>query len=136
MTRRKYRKKAGSVVTAVQLRLDTQGFTYEKWGGTQTCKPEDWIVDNDGDVYTVDSETFGRTYKEVSPGRHEKIAAVWAEVAGETGSVDTKEGVTHYEAGDYIVFNDPEGTDAYAVTAESFEKMYELARDDSKDVDT
>lgn len=127
MTRRKYRKKAGSFVAAVQLNLETKGFNYEKWGGTQTCKPGDWVVDNDGDVYTVDSETFARTYRPVSPGIYEKTAAVWAEVAERAGQVQTKEGVTHYEAGAYLVFNDPEGKDVYAVKAKSFKKMYELA---------
>ena len=131
MTRRKYRKKAGSLVAAVQLNLDTEGFTYEKWGGTQTCKPGDWIVDNEGDVYTVDQDTFARTYQQVSAGRYEKVGAVWAEVAEEAGRVQTKEGFTHYEAGDYIVFNEVPGEDAYAIKAESFERMYELAPEDS-----
>jgi len=127
MTRRKYHKKGGSFVVAVQLNLDTKGFTYEKWGGTQTCKTGDWVIDNDGDVYTVDSETFARTYRRVSPGIYEKTASVWAEVAEKAGHVDTKEGVTHYHAGAYVVFNDPQGKDAYAVEAESFEGMYEPA---------
>ena len=28
-----YRKKADSFVTAVQLNLETDGFSYQKWGG-------------------------------------------------------------------------------------------------------
>ena len=43
------------------------------------------------------------------------------------GQIATKEGVTHYKAGAYLVYNDPEGKDGYAVEAEAFEKMYELA---------
>ncbi len=39
----------------------------------------------------------------------------------------TKEGVTHYKVGDYVVFNDPDGRDGYAVERTSFEEMYELA---------
>jgi hypothetical protein len=115
------------VVTAVQLAIDTNAFTYMKWGGVQTCKPGDWIVDNDGDIYTVDRETFERTYRRVSPGRYVKVAPVWAEVADCAGSVRTKEGVTHYEAGDYLVFNEEQGGDAYAVSAVKFEAMYERA---------
>jgi len=122
--RREYRKKKTSRVVAVQLDLETRGFTYEKWGGTQTCKAGDWLVDNDGDVYTVDRDTFARTYRGVSPGVYEKVAPVWAEVATEAGEIATKEGVTHYEAGDYLVYNDPDGQDGYAVKAEDFEKMY------------
>lgn len=125
--RREYRKRAASFVVAVQLDLVTDGFTYEKWGGTQTCKPCDWLVNNDGDVYTVDRETFDRTYRPHGPGVYVKTAPVWAEIAAEGGRIATKEGVTHYDAGDYLVFNEPDGGDGYAVRAESFEEMYEPA---------
>ncbi len=120
----KYLKKTASQVVAVQLDLETDGLTYQKWGGTQTCKAGDWIVNNDGDVYTVDRETFARTYSAVSPGIYEKVAPVWARVAEQPGQIATKEGVTHYQAGAYLVYNDPDGKDAYAVDAEAFEKMY------------
>ncbi len=126
--RREYLKKATSTVVAVRLDLETDGFTYEKWGGTQTCKPGDWLVDNDGDVYTVDAAVFARTYRPVSPGLWRKVTPVWAEKAEHDGYVETLEGVTHYEAGDYIVYNDPGGTDAYAMRADSFEAMYEPVR--------
>ena len=53
--RRRYRKNPDQFVTAVRLNLDTQGFVFNKWGGEQRCKPGDWLVDNDGDVYTVDA---------------------------------------------------------------------------------
>ena len=39
----------------------------------------------------------------------------------------TKEGVTHYRAGDYLVFNEEHGGDAYAVAAGKFEAMYRRA---------
>jgi hypothetical protein len=125
--RRKYVKRAGRAVVAVQLALDTDGFTYRKWGGVQTCKAGDWIVDNEGDVYTVDQATFERTYRQAGAGTYVKTAPVWAEAAPEAGSVRTKEGVTHYGAGDYLVFNEERGGDAYAVTADKFEAMYEPA---------
>jgi hypothetical protein len=118
-------KRVGTLVVAVQLDLDTRGFTYSKWGGEQACKPGDWIVNNGGDVYTVDRDTFARTYRAESPGLYRKVAPVWAEVAGHDGSIKTKEGVTHFKAGDYLVFNDEKGEDGYAVTAPSFEAMYE-----------
>ena len=125
--RRKYVKRAGRAVVAVQLVLETDGFTYRKWGGVQTCKAGDWIVDNEGDVYTVDQDTFERTYRQAGAGTYVKTAAVWAEAAREAGSVRTKEGETHYQAGDYLVFNEEQGGDAYAVTAGKFEAMYEPA---------
>ena len=51
----------------------------------------------------------------------------WAEVVREAGCVQTKEGATHYRAGDYLVFNEEHGGDAYAVSPDRFEAMYERA---------
>jgi hypothetical protein len=127
--RRRYVKRAASFVVAVQLALQTKGFTYEKWGGTQTCKPGDWVVSNNGDTYTVDRDSFERTYKNLSPGLYRKTTPIWAEVAQQAGNVQTKEGVTSYKAGDYLVSNDQEGKDPYAISKTSFDAMYELAHD-------
>lgn len=124
-TRRRYRKKANRYVVAVQLDLDTAGFTYRKWGAEQRCKRGDWLVDNQGDIYTVDSEVFAKTYRKVSPGLYVKATPVWAEVATEPGSVVTNEGRSRYEAGDYRVFNNEDGSDAYCVDRATFESMYE-----------
>jgi len=79
-------------------------------------------------VYTVDRDTFARTYRAESPGLYRKVAPVWAELADRDGAIRTKEGVTHYQAGAYLVFNDEAGQDSYAVTALMFEAMYELAQ--------
>lgn len=125
MDRLKYVKRASQRVVAVQLALDTAGFTYRKWGGEQRCKPGDWIVNNDGEVYTVDSASFERTYRQVGVGTYVKTTPVWAEVAPEAGSVPTKEGATNYKAGDYLVFNQEDGGDPYSVSADKFEEMYE-----------
>jgi patatin-like phospholipase/acyl hydrolase len=125
--RNKYVKRANQSVVAVQIALEGARFTYEKWGGTQTCKAGDWLVDNNGDVYTVDAETFRRTYEPIGDGKYVKTTSVWAEVANESGSVNTKEGTTEYRAGDYLVFNEESGGDAYAVSARKFEEMYEPA---------
>ena len=124
-TRRRYRKKADQFVVAVQLNLETGGFAYRKWGGEQRCKPGDWIVDNRGDVYSVDQDTFDRTYERKSPGIYVKTTAIWAEKAAKPGEVATKEGVSHYRAGDYLVSNNEDGSDAYCISAKKFESMYE-----------
>ena len=58
-------------------------------------------------------------------GIYVKVTPVWAERAGQAGSIATKEGRTHYEAGDYLVFNGEDGSDGYAVSAARFEAMYE-----------
>ena len=123
--RQRYRKRADQSVLAVRLLLDTAGFVYTKWGAEQQCKPGDWLVDNGGDVYTVDAEVFARTYRRVSPGQYVKITPVWAWQATEAGSVATNEGRSHYAAGDYLVCNNYEGTDTYCVSREKFEAMYE-----------
>ncbi len=123
--RRRYRKKADQFVVAVRLDLDTQGFTYRKWGAEQRCKSGDWLVDNQGDIYTVDADVFAKTYRRVGPGKYVKTTPIWAEVATRPGSVETKEGTSHYDAGDYLVFNNEDGTDAYCISAAKFESMYE-----------
>lgn len=121
----RYRKRAGLEVIAVQLNLDTEGFDYQKWGDTQRCKPGDWIVNNRGNVYTVDADTFAATYREVDSGRFVKVSKVWAEQAGSAGTIQTKEGTTHYEASDYLVYNGPSRTDGYAMSEAEFQDLYE-----------
>jgi hypothetical protein len=116
-----------TTVVAVRLALETDGFTYQKWGGAQRCKAGDWIVANRGETYTVDADSFARTYREVSPGVYHKITPVWAEKAVAAGRVPTREGSSGYAAGDYLVSNKPDGQDSYAVTASEFEAMYERA---------
>lgn len=123
--RRRYRPRPDQFIVAVPLRLDTKGFSYRKWGSVQRCKPGDWLVDNDGDIYTVDAEVFAATYHEVRRGTYLKTTPVWAEAATEDGSVATKEGRTHYKTGDYVVFNNKDGTDGYAISATKFESRYE-----------
>jgi hypothetical protein len=126
-TRRKYVKRPTASVVAVQLDLDTPGFPYQKWGSTQTCKQGDWLVNSGDDTYTVDRDTFARTYRPTGRGTYVKVTPVWAEVARTSGDVATKEGATHYEAGDYLVYNEPDGGDGYAISKENFERMYELS---------
>ena len=121
----RYLKKPSQFVTAVQLVLATSGFEYQKWGASQRCRQGDWLVDNGGDVYTVDQDVFSQTYRELSPGVYVKTTPVYAVQADADGSVQTKEGVSHYNAGDYLVSNDAEGNDTYCVSAAKFEAMYE-----------
>ena len=123
---RRYVRRPDSPVVAIRLDLDTDGLVYRKWGDTQCAKRGDWLVDNDGDVYTVDADSFDSTYRPMGsgPGTYIKTAPVWATKAEKAGSVTTKEGRTHYEAGDYIVSNSSDGSDQYAIVAAKFEKMY------------
>ncbi len=123
--RKAYKKRSDTTVVAVRLDLETDGFSYRKWGALQTCKPGDWLVNNQGDTYSVDADTFADTYQMISPGLYAKRSQVWAEVAEQAGVIETKEGKTHYRAGDYLVYNDEQGTDGYAVERTVFESQYE-----------
>jgi hypothetical protein len=127
--RRRYLRRPDAYVVAVRLALDTDGLVYRKWGGEQRAKPGDWLVDNNGEVYTVDAAVFARTYRPAGPGTYVKTTAIWAERTEQAGSVATHEGVTHYSAGDYLVSNDEDGSDQYAITADRFEKLYVAAED-------
>ena len=79
------------------------------------------------------AEAFAQTYRPVdrqkNPGAYIKTTPIWAIEAAEAGSVRTKEGVTHYNAGDFLVSNNPDGTDGYAIEREKFEKLYAPAPD-------
>jgi hypothetical protein len=123
--RQRYRRKPDQAVTAVRLALEFDGFSYRKWGNTQHARAGDWLVDNGGDIYTVAADTFTRTYRQTSPGRWTKTTPVWAERAAQAGSVATQEGRTQYEAGDWLVSNAEDGSDAYAMSAAKFDQMYE-----------
>jgi hypothetical protein len=121
----RYRRKEQTTVVAIRLALDIDGLTYRKWGGTQQAKPGDWLVKNGDDVYTVDADSFQQTYREVSQGLYEKSGNVWAKRAEVAGTIKTKEGSTDYAAGDYLVSNNPDESDCYAVSAEKFKQLYE-----------
>ena len=122
---RQYIKKRKGLVVAVQINLDTDGLVYQKWGGKQMAKPGDWLVNNNGEIYSIDQESFAATYVMNSLGLYYfKSTPVWAEIATSDGGITTKEGVTQYKAGDYLVYNNENGTDGYAMSVEQFESMY------------
>ena len=123
---RRYKKKPDQFVVALQLNLDTEGFVYRKWGAEQRCKQGDWIVNNGGDIYSIDAEVFAKTYRKTGEGTYVKTTPIWAKVATQPGSVITIEGESHYQSGDYLVYNNEDGTDAYCISASKFESMYEL----------
>jgi hypothetical protein len=129
----RYKKKEGVLITAVRLDLETAGFTYEKWGGTQTCKAGDWVVDNNGNTYTIDADVFKRTYRHVGNGQYQKSVIIFAEQASHPGTIKTKEGTTDYKKGDYLVYNNHGRQDGYAMSEEDFYRMYEAAGNEEDD---
>lgn len=124
---RKYTRRANTAVSAIQLTLDLECFTYRKWGGVQTAHTGDWLIKRGDDVYTVEQSSFAKSYKPLDNGRYIKTQPVWARQANEDGAIKTKEGATHYKAGDMIVFNDEEESDGYAMSLAKFESLYEPA---------
>jgi hypothetical protein len=125
VTLREYKRRPDTTVFALQLALETDGFDYVKWGARQHCNAGDFIVQNGDDTYTVAADVFVRTYKRVSGAEYRKTGTVWAEQRTEAGSIRTKEGTTNYAPGDYVVYNDRELTDGYAVERAKFEQTYE-----------
>lgn len=124
-----YRRKPDQAVTAIRLQLEFDGFTYRKWGADQRAQAGDWLVEHDGEVYSVAADSFARTYRAVSPGRWLKTTPIWAEIATQDGDVATKEGRTHFKVGDWLVSNEADGSDPYAIGAKKFQKLYELDPD-------
>lgn len=124
MNLKKYKKIDQHIVTGVQLKLEMNGFNYTKWGDVQHCKAGDWLINNDGECYTVDQDSFAKTYTEVAPGQFVKTGPIWAIKAKTDGFVKTKEGNTAYVAGDYLVSNNEDGTDTYAIAEAKFKKTY------------
>ena len=127
MSLKKYRKKANQKIHAIQLDMDLISFSYHKWHDTQACKAGDWLVENNGDVYTVDQQVFADTYLQIAPATYQKITPVWARQADEAGSVETKEGRSHYQVGDYILANNSNGSDSWCMSEETFHDLYEPA---------
>ena len=123
---KRYRRRERTAIIAVQIALDTEGFTYKKWGDLQVARSGDWLVNNNGNVYTIDSEVFERTYTEVSDGVYEKTAAIWAEKAQAAGKVRSTSGFTNYRAGDFVLFNDEDRADGWAMSEKEFGRLYEL----------
>jgi len=120
-----YRQREELQVTAIRLNLDLKALTYRKWGGLQNGKSGDWIVEREGEVHTVDAESFARTYRQIGPATYVKQGMVWAKPAESDGVIHTREGETHYRQGDYLVWNDADGRDGYAICKEIFESLYE-----------
>lgn len=123
----------GDPVVAIQLIGGEDGMifaggqvNYRKWGDLQTFKKNDWLVLNGQEIYTVAADTFDRTYTKVGHGHYRKTAKIWAEQATEAGAIETKEGLSHYEAGDWLAYNEADRKDGYRIKAEDFPKLYRV----------
>ncbi len=122
---KKYSKRKDLTIIAVQLDLEVGFINYVKWGSSQHAKKNDWVVNNAGECYTIDNDSFNKTYKMVSPGVYYKVGNVWAQETVCAGHIETKEGFSNYFGGDYIVYNNEDLTDGYCMSAKKFKSMYE-----------
>lgn len=124
---KEYKRRPTATVVAIPLNLDMTALVYNKWGGIQIGKPGDWLVQNGAEVYTVDKDSFAKTYAQVEgmPGRYAKTGVVWAMEADTDGKVKTKEGYSDYKRGDMLVWNDPDQSDGYCMSQEKFFELYE-----------
>lgn len=123
---KEYRRRPTATVVAIQMNLQMTGLLYEKWGGLQVGKPGDWLVQNGVEVYTVDKDSFAKTYTTAGPvGHFAKTGAVWAMEADTDGKIKTKEGYSDYKHGDMLVWNDPYKSDGYCMSQEKFFELYE-----------
>ncbi|MGH1486027.1 MAG: DUF4231 domain-containing protein [Cellvibrionaceae bacterium] len=120
-----YYQKKHKTVTALPIDLTKGELTYQKWGGEQKAKQGDWLVCRDGEYYTVEKESFTKTYRKVEGSTYIKTAPVWVERAQYAGEIKTKEGITQYSKGDYLVYNNEDKFDGYAVEKTNFESMYQ-----------
>lgn len=111
-------------VTAVQIDFDKVKFTYHKWGAEQKATTGDWIVSTHGDVVTVPREIFARSYKTIGHGQYLQTGNVWVRQTIEPGVLKTNSGQINYQAGDYLVFNDPEGNQGIVMKANTFTEFY------------
>lgn len=127
-----HNRKKTPPVTAIQLAFDVPKdiphlFKYQKWGSLQGCKPNDWLVKtSEGEVYTIDEQSFANTYTRVSGDSYQKSVGVYAYQCEADGAISTKEGTTYYKAGDWVTYNDKELTDGYAISDEKFRKLYDV----------
>jgi len=123
---RRYRKREQEPIVAIQINLETLGVAYNKWGGCQQSKRDDWLVLNGKSTYTINNDSFLATYVKVGHGHYIKTAPVWAYSATASGEIRTKEVASDYVSGNYIVSNNMDQSDSYVVRKDDFERMYKL----------
>ena len=111
-------------VVAIQIDFDNVTLTYHKWGNDQKAVSGDWLVNTYGDVLTVNREIFARSYQAIGHGQFLQTGHVWGKQAVEPGTLQTKNGKINYQAGDYLVFNDPEGNHGIVMKANVFPEFY------------
>lgn len=124
LTEYKKRPDPSTFVTAIKLDFDFASLVYTKWGGRQIAEQGDYLLNNNGSVYTCDGHTFENTYEEVSPFTYRKVTSVWAVRAETDGWISTQEGDTEYSEGDMLVYNNQDETDGYAMSYTQFHDMY------------
>jgi hypothetical protein len=85
------------------------------------------------EIWRLVGASFASTYTALGNDRYRKSSVVWAEVAERAGQIQTKEGTSAYAAGDYLVYNNADRSDGYAVSCDKFHDMYQESSDAMSD---
>ncbi|MGQ7787939.1 PGDYG domain-containing protein [Nesterenkonia sp. K-15-9-6] len=96
-------------------------------GAVMEAKPGDWIVDDDGQQWSVDAEVFAETYEAVSEGRYRKTGEVRARQIAQPTSLETLEGSDQLDAGDWVVQN--ASGECWGVSDARFRRRYQVLHD-------
>lgn len=110
-------------ITAIQLRMP---ITYELWGGTQTGKVGDWLVEKGNDTYTIDGTEFATSYQKhlTKHATYFKAEHIEAYEVRCDGYIETLEGRSKFKAGDYLACS-PTGK-TWCLTAKTLAEYYDL----------
>lgn len=124
---RRYKRKGNEVVIAIQLDLDTEGFSYQKQGAERRCNAQDWLLSDRSGTYAVDDSTFARAFEEIGVGQYTMVGIVRAKVSDSAGHIRVGQRKVPHEPGDYLVWDESTQSIGYAVPKDWFEASYVLA---------
>lgn len=123
---KQYERRPDGLIIAIQIRLDLEagGIAYRKWDSEQWGKRGDWLINDDGDTYTVSAENFANDYELSESGLYRNTAKVWAEEATGSGFVEIRGGTAPFVEGNMLVFSDPDRKEGQVFFYNKFNRLY------------
>lgn len=109
------------VVTAT--RLDERKIWRTATGSNLTAQPGDWLLCDGNDNWTVAADVFRATYRNLGGDQYAKFTIVRARQLSSRTTINTLEGPSLAEPGDWLVGNP--GGDAWPVPRADFGRRYE-----------
>jgi hypothetical protein len=93
-------------------------------GDRMQARPGDWaVIDDDGHERSVAAEVFDSTHEQVGPQRYRRAGTVLAREATQREIINTLEGETVADQGDWIVQG--QNGEQWVVPAEKFRATYD-----------